>query len=111
VEILRFCVEELRGINSAAVYARKVKYYIDIKTGSYKFVWKELKYWGLGRGLGVVFFGRQGGLLIEKHMGLGLIRGKGVRNLEPIIERITCLRFLSSLQEIQYDFLSHLENE
>jgi len=28
--------EELRGINREAVYARKVKYYVDIKTGSYK---------------------------------------------------------------------------
>jgi len=28
VEILRFFIEELRGINSKAVYARKVKYYL-----------------------------------------------------------------------------------
>ena len=39
--------QELRGINSKAVYARKEKYYVDIKTGSYKFGWKELKYLGL----------------------------------------------------------------
>jgi len=55
--------QELRGINRAAVYARKVKYYVDIKTGSYKFGWKELKYlglvgfWGVGRRLSI-FIGR-----------------------------------------------------
>jgi len=34
VEILRFFAEELGGINSEAVYARKVKYYLYRKTGS-----------------------------------------------------------------------------
>jgi len=48
VEILRFFGEELRGINREAVYARKVKYYVDVKTGSYKFGWKGLKYLGFG---------------------------------------------------------------